>query len=310
MSTPAGSFASLDALTVPAPEAPAPQSQIFESSGIGPQISFLTKDVQPPSPLYVSLTDRLQFTVWNDVPFIELDFVGRLLEPDGSLKQIFFAVKPPTGNAAQFFYLNLAEGFMLSFSVTTPTPGVTRGQCFVNVALVRGSVAQPLYSQALVQEYVSLNQAAVWPAGRIVSPLEGPGNFKSFHQTNLAGVNPITVGVNANRRWRIISASMIFVTDGVVANRVPNIVIKDVLGNVLWAQGPRAFQPASTTREFHWGRAVAPAADVSGNEVGSLPDGLELDSGGSFIWQVGAAGFDPGDTIAEVDLYYEQLISP
>src|SRR5947209_13967749 len=90
-----------------------------------PIVSFLTKGVQPPSPLYVGRDDLLFLRVFNSQPGAQVRLLARLLivppNEQAGLPQIQpyqFDMTPTSDRNANDLFIGLAEGFLLDVAIT------------------------------------------------------------------------------------------------------------------------------------------------------------------------------------------------
>lgn len=104
---------------------------------------------------------------------------------------------------------------------------------------------------------------------------------------------------------RLLAVRYTLTTSAVVANRVPQLVLKDANGVVLFAVPAAGAVVASSAITVNLAyRLGTLSAGIAGNTYGTLPD-LLLPPG--YSWSVVTAGLDVGDTETGVTLLVQQF---
>jgi hypothetical protein len=277
---PAGdSFATLDDL-IASDQALADQSQPADQvQPAGSVVSFLTQGVQPPSTVYITRSDRLRVTIWNSAAGIEVDVGARLLRADGNITVLPNALFPTSNRASNTFDLDMAEGFLLSVCATTPTGSVKRGQCWVSIALIRGSGANATVHQSLILDYVETGGALQWPGGVVDDPVSGNGRFRVILGTQpLAGQN-ILETVPTGARWKVLTFQATLTTAAGGVNRTFRLRILDS-GNDYAECGALFSLAGGSTANYVWLSGVTPGQIDTAFFGAALPTDTLLSAGG------------------------------
>jgi hypothetical protein len=190
-------------------------------------IQFATESVAPPAPLYLSRDDRVTVRAWNSAAGVNLEIRGRLLMPDGEVSPFSFPFTPTTARALSSASFDLAEGFLLDVCVLPAAGTPKRGQCFVQVCIVRGAASNFELTQLLISDYVTSSMAIGYPGGTIKQSTEGPGFIRNIVGTNPAAGVEIIETCPTGARWSLLSMVAQLVTSATVANRNPNLIVDD-----------------------------------------------------------------------------------
>ena len=174
----AGAF-STPGVDIPAARPP------YVTATSGPQVTFKFLNVEPPTSVYISRDDLLLFRVWNSVPGVNVGLHVRVLRPDGVLMPNDFPTFPSSNRVLNSTVLNITEGYLLSCAVFAAGATIARGQCFVQVGVIRGGLPGTLIVQGLISDYVVTPQFLTFPGGTFRSSTEGPGVI-----LRVAGSNP------------------------------------------------------------------------------------------------------------------------
>lgn len=203
----------------------------------------------PPTALYVSRDDRLWLRVRNAVPGVVVSVFARHVEPNGRVQLLRFDLTPASDRSESFATFDLGDGYLLSLAVVASAGAVQRGQCFVQVGLLRDAAAARVLSALLVSDYLASAGALGWPGGLIRSSLDGPGHMIQFTPANPAAGADFTITVPAGARWRVNVGRLIFVTSAAVAARRMVLVLDDG-ALVYFEQDTFETQPASSSDSY------------------------------------------------------------
>jgi hypothetical protein len=209
-------------------------------------VSFAFQNILPPSALYIGRDDQLVIqgasSAANEVVTVNL----RLLAPNGRIEDNQFKVALPVARFVVVSSFALAEGFLLSMSMTSAL-ATTRGQTFVRAFLNRGAYGAGLPGQTLVADYVTNNIGAGYPGGRILAPTEGPGAIRQVQAATPGAGVEWTIAVPLNTRWRLLSLAAQLITSAVAANRIPHIIMSMGGASTSFRGEPNQVVPASST---------------------------------------------------------------
>jgi hypothetical protein len=225
--TPAGSFASLDALS----SAPTDQSATsgFQFEQTVPNVSFNITKINPPSNLYIATDDILQIAVNTaDATVTLVEVHVRMLTPDGNIGLFVLPVNNVVATrVTQFAEFQLQEGFILSAVAVAPGAVPVRGSTYVSVSIKRPPAGGGQATQIILGDYISALYVPSWPTGRLVAPTEGPGRFRSIQiATPPAGADFLTQAP-LHARWRVLCLFGTFGTSAQVANRQTTFFLDD-----------------------------------------------------------------------------------
>ena len=137
---------------------------------------------------------------------------------------------PPTDRSLTFLSLPLASGYLVSVAVVVISGSPLHGQCLVTGQIQRGTGGGAVTYGVLFQDYVTAMKGAGWPPGRIISGVEGPGFWINRAPATPGAGQELVFTVPAFTRWRIRKVGGVLTTSSQVANRTPNISIKDGTG--------------------------------------------------------------------------------
>src|SRR5216684_6744262 len=301
-----GTFDNLDELDA---AAAAPDALAFKSETLLPAISFLTQNVPPPSPLYVAQGEALRVIVLPTLGFFGGIGFARLLKPDGTIQpyQINISVPSPVPASVQFD-VPLSEGFLLDVAVGIFTGAeIKRGQMFVIIGIIRGSGANALWAQTLVQDYVSTQQAIGWPGSATRSTLDGAGFLHIVSSTIPAAGADASMAVPTGIRRRVYSVNALLTTSAAVANRSAELDLSSG-GISWWRLGPSAVQAASLTKRYVFAPGAPLAADAAGVQVQPLPNPLFMSA--LDVMATATAGLQAGDQWTALQAHVEDWIEP
>lgn len=235
----------------------------YSPAGPANDVSFLFKNTVPPSNLYIMRDDQLQVNVATSQSGEFVTVNARILEPSGNIKDNQFIVAANGNRVPVSKVFALAEGYLLSLSAVANN-AFTRGQTFVRVIINRGASGTGQAAQLLLADYVQTSVSAGYPGGRVLHPLEGPGNMTTAVMTNPGAGADWTISNPGNTRWRISSLNGVLTTSAVVANRDVQLQVLQS-GVLVWVGQATAVIAAST------------AANVSAAGLPSTPTVLATD---------------------------------
>lgn len=299
----------------------------FVSASQPTAVSFITKDLPPPSAIYLQRDDVLHVLVMNSFAGLQLAVNGRFLLPAGTTlgqplqpdaprvaaAQIttpllipFTQTFLPTSDRSQnFFALTLTEGFLLGLRVLALGVGPKRGQTFVHVSIARGPVVTPFTTQTIMADYLVDNIGLGWPGGRIIQSTEGPGWMRSVAVANPAAGADFLTFVPNGARWRVVGAHMILTTSATVANRVSRSRFNDG-ANDYFDGPPNQVIPASQTASITWTPSPTSAGANVPDVMVDLSDTI-IATGGDGVG-TSTENIQAGDQYSAIDLRVEEWI--
>jgi hypothetical protein len=272
-----------------------------------PLIHFVTRDVQPPSLVYVTIDDLLAVHVWNSLAALTLSMRYRVLKADGEIVYGSEQLAPTSNRVQNTFPFSLPEGFLLSLVLSSNLTTLRRGQCYAQMEIAKEPMSSPAPSQLLVEDYVSQGQKLSFPGGRQASPIEGPGFVSSRAFASPGAGAPVQVNVPAGARWRVISIVAGLTTDATPGNRVPEILLTDSLGNINFFEFSTLAIPPSSTGTIAFAAGLPLQSPTATTAVMPLP-AMPLLLGGFAIIIQGQSGV--GDQWDLFPLLNEEWIEP
>lgn len=268
----------------------------------GPQITFRTEDVLPPSAYYVSPEDQVTVWVVTDVLAQTISLQLRLLMPTGIVQLIPYQFSPTsTYTWGPVFEVPPWEGYLLGAMCWSSNP--LRGQTFVSVQVMRS--APPNLQRAgvvLLQGYISELSVLSYPTSPIEGTFSGRGAFLTITLPNQTGSN-IIFGAPANTLWKLCSLVFNLITSAAAGNRVINMVEHDVNGVQTGAWPYPNAQAPLTNFLYCFSPGASSSVQAPYITIGA-PDELfvpGLTSIGTYV-----AGLDASDTFTNVAARFEE----
>lgn len=269
-----------------------------------PDVRFLSRGVQPPSPVYVGVNDDLIVACATSQTGETVTVSYRLLRPDGLLVLGQFTIAPPNTRAVTVHTESLAEGFLLSVSCKAAVAS-TRGQTFVRVFLSDPALGGGQPSYMLMADYVTTAMAPAHPNGRVLAPSEGPGNPRAVTAIVPGIGNDWNQTVPPNARWKVRTVFAQLSTSAAVANRYVTFAITN--GGVFQYIGGADKVQAASTACFYGGAALTP--NVSPNSgIGMVPLAPDTPILGAGTLQASTRNIDPGDQWSAIVLGVEEWL--
>lgn len=255
-------------------------------------VGFARKGIAPGAFSYVTRADRLYLRSRNSVSTTVVRISGRLHQPDGDIHEFTYLHTPATDRSASLEAFELGEGYISGLAVDIATGTVRRGQCWIELGLLRGVTAAASVRQVLGRDYVSTNDAWGWPGAPNKSSLHGPGAIRSITGTNPIAGAEIVETVPTNARWRLLATRFALVADANAADRGVLIELTD--GTTAYHHTRQHdVQTASQTRTYNYAQGALFEAGVLFSEHHNvLPDAL---MGGGHVWQTVTGSIQVGD---------------
>jgi hypothetical protein len=228
-------------------------------SGPSSAVSFAFKQIIPPSELYVNVDDQLIISGATSQTAEIVTVNVRLLLPNGRVEDMQFQIRPVNTRAVLKQAFGLAEGFLLSISASAAV-AVTRGQTFLRVALQRSASGTGNPAYVLLADYVTTQAIPGYPNGRILSPVEGPGNILTVTLGNPGAGADWSFALPTNTRWRLQSFRATLTTSAAVANRLVRVHVDGTTGG-LW-NGPAMVAQTASQVITYSGGALTPIVGI------------------------------------------------
>lgn len=235
------------------------------------EVHFERRNLQPATTLYVTVEDRLRVLIFNSVAGAEVDLQLRMQMPDGQVIPYVRQLLPSSNRASNSFEQDLAEGFLLDCSVSTPTAGLRAGACYVVVQIIRGTGANAIVVRSLLANYVTTGMSVGWPEGPSASSVQGQGVVLAVPVSNPAAGADWTVTVPTGARWQVQGVTATLATSATVATRVPQFEIRDAGGVLLYTQGGASVAAGVAASQFSWTGGVPQQANNQ-RAIEPLPD--------------------------------------
>ncbi len=268
-------FGNIDPATLAAEALPTTEGR---GTGHAPLINYATKNVQPPSALYVTVNDSIVVQAaalgLTIVQQIEL----RYLLPDGSIQVQEEFMTPGANRTLASKAFRITEGFLLSASVFPAIGAQGRGLVFVTMALRRSGGGLQPNDFTLATGYTSVTAPLIWPGGRYEFSQSAPGWIQTDTVTNPAAGADWTFIVPANDRIRPMGIVAALTTSAAVATRQVKFIMDSGVANISMTPAA-ASQAASLTQIYSFGPG-APNVGVFGTFVQTgIPSGIWLPPG-------------------------------
>lgn len=268
----------------------------------GPQVSFRTEDVLPPTAYYISPEDRVTVWVMTDNLTQQIYLQLRMLMPTGEIQLIPYNFAPQfTQDWYPAFEAPPWEGYLLG--ALCWATGVHRGQTFVSVQVMRS--APPDLQKAgviLLQGYISDLAVLSYPTSNLESTFSGRGAFLTISPGDITGGNWFA-GPNPYTLWRVYACKFAYSTSAAVGNRYVGVQMYDNNNNqVAFWMANYAQQPSATTYySFSSGEATVAESIVA---TGTLPPELYVPAQWSIRGM--SLGMDPADTFTATKVVVEE----
>ena len=262
----------------PAAAAAAAVQPEFPFVTLPPEISFATKQVQPPAECYINRGEKLRTRATNTLPGASVYVRARILRADGQITNCWWEYYPRSDGVAEAWDEFLPEGFLLSLGVFSGN--LSLGQCYVRAGLMGAGGM----TQVLISAYATALGALTWPYPRYENPVEGPGRIRLIVGTDPPAGTIITETVPAGVRWKLISVRCWLITSITAGDRYVSLALAiNWVGDYFVHVPSVVTQPAGTTYYYNWAIGLTPYVSTSGNNIAaSLPDQVDLTAGMQF----------------------------
>jgi len=286
---------------------PAASEDTFKIYSHPSDVRFLTRAVQPPSAIYVDTSDVLVVASASSRQNEVITVSYRLLRADGSLNKGQFQVRPDNVRDVIAVQEPLAEGFLLSVSCKAAV-ATTRGQTFVRAFLTDPVLGPGQPSYMLMADYVTTAMAPAHPNGRVLTPVEGPGNPTTY--VGIGGIpgSDFSFPCPTNARWRIQSLTATLTTAAGGPARFPNFLATTNSNRMFTLPAPIAEGPSSFN-VYNWCPGTAEFV-LAGDGHILAPIPIDLIIPGFIVSNVGIStfGLQGGDIWTNITLSVEEWL--
>ncbi len=312
MSTAPGNYDNLDQLTAASEPAPAPA--LADGLPPGPpspaqDFTFVAEGrpgVSMPGFL-ITPDDSIELRVWNsNAALTSVTMQLRVLKPDGTIVIEAYTLQGLTADRTQnTLAVNQLSGYLVGAVVGPPGVALQRGQTFVNVAVVRGTIQNPLMVEVLIADYMTSSFQPGWPYGRQLSAVDGSG----FATTRLGTAVPpgyeSALIQPANTRWAMQSVVVTLTTSAAAGNRSVTLSCINSIGAVFVVTAPTTQGP-STQIEYTFGAGVPLISTGPLSQYIPIPQGLVLSQIAQF--HTATASLQTGDQYHQMAATVEEWI--
>lgn len=268
-------------------------------------VEFAQQHVQPPSRYYVTRDDVLQLLISAPIVATTVQLSMRFMSAQGEVLPWFETYTVgPTAGAPTVISIPNAEGYLLSVSAYTPS--APRGQCFISLAVKRGSGSgDSTFGDILLQGYPGQVGGIAYPQSPLESALSGRGRMRSIALANPAAGADWTETVPAGVTWILRAVTATLTTSGTVATREINLVVQDATPHVLFESPGGNTEAATLADVFSWFNGSS--TTFEGAVVnGGLPAEFRLPAG--WIVKTSTANIEAADQWSAITLTVEEFI--
>lgn len=266
----------------------------------GPQVTFRTEDVLPPSAVYVSMQDTIVAQFQTNIGVSSLQLTLRLLLPDGTMQtETYYATQSTLHPIFWYVVIPPVEAYLLSGVAYGGLLGSGSAWCWCKV--FRGDVPQPIISfpadggLLLMQGYVNNQNHLAWPNSPIVEAGTGAGLMRSIALVAPTGTN-WTQRVPTLTRWEILSVAFKLTTSAAAGNRQISLIVLDANGTGEM-RFPVAFTQAPNLAYSYYFFSGAGNSQNAGPPVwNTAPIATPLLLDGSWSLQSSVQGLDAADS--------------
>lgn len=166
-------------------------------------------------------------------------------------------------NSAASKTVIMDRGAIFSARVFLTTGPVQYGDVYVRIAVLRGLDPTIVGTGQIIQGYISTDNHLSWPGSPIQTLHEGRGVPRVWPFVN--NTTNASLSLFANRRWRVINATVVFTSSGAAGNR---LILGEIFrgGVLVFQSAAAAVQPAGTV----WTYSFSPGASEGVVPLGAL----------------------------------------
>jgi hypothetical protein len=263
--------------------------------------------VQPPGMVYVTVDDVFVLKVFNPTVAATVNISLRYLDPDGNvLPQFQQFVNVPAQSTPRTFNFRGSEGYVLSATISTP--GASGGAVYVQLEVGRGVGSQDITEgHLLIGGYPGSFAALGYPQTQPQPPSAGIGITRSVTITTPAAGANWSITVPAGASWTLTSVRATLATSATVANRIPDLQIKDASGNIVMDALAGVAQTATLTDTWSWSSGGVTSTVLGASNSVALPWSFRLNPG--WVVQQVTAGLQAADQWSAIALSVMETVS-
>src|SRR5258706_4323517 len=201
------------------------QSSTPQPAGVTSAFQFIT-----------SGEDNLRVRSWCSVAGVTVGTQGRYVNQGGEIIPFGFTHVPNSDRTLHETLESLAPGALLNVGVFMSGGAAQRGECFVELALVRGLSGATYFLGPLIRGYISTTGSLGWPGSILEHPTDGRGVIKNSGIQDPAS-GEITGTVPTNALWRVLMIGAIYTSNAFAGVRQPILVFDD--GATIYMRSPQ-----------------------------------------------------------------------
>jgi hypothetical protein len=231
----------------------------------------------------------------------------RYLDPDGNvLPQFQQFTNVPAQSTPRTFNFRGSEGYVLSATISTP--GASAGAVYVQLEVGRGVGSQDITEgHLLIGGYPGSFAALGYPQTQPQPPSAGIGITRSVTITTPAAGANWSITVPAGASWTLTSVRATLATSAAVANRVPDLQIKDGSGNIVMDALAGVAQTATLTDTWSWSSGGVTSTVLGASNSVALPWAFRLNPG--WVIQQVTTGLQAADQWSGIALSVIESVS-
>lgn len=233
-----------------------------------------------------------------------LTLVVRFLSDTGELVESVFSIPASGGVFAENEY-QLIDGILLSVSLEGTTALYTPGGEYASMSLKSQSLDATAQFMHLASGYISRFNGLSYPPIHQAHDRSGPPLVRENITNDPAAATGITINVDADTDWSLVSGVLSLTTDANVANRVVFIRITTG-GQVVGEYFACAAQAASLTYTYCFTRGAVPTGVVGTRVAIPIPDHMFVEGGSTVL--ISVDNFQAGDNLTSMPYQVEQRI--
>lgn len=256
--------------------------------------------------LYITGGDFLTVIIFTTASTSGLNLSARVLTPDWEINLVSQSLDGVPTSTFTTKIFPIAEGLLLSLSVSNLNSGLADNTCFVEVGLQHSSNTGVPQHTIIVQGYVTNLFSLEWPTLSVRGGVVNPTRYTPVSATvaNPAAGAEWTYTVGAGLSYQLETVRFQLVTSATVATRSARIRITDGT-NELFKSDVNATQAASLTQQYYGGAGLAPFTASPTVFMVQIPVGMVLGGG----WTVGSNSLNlqVADQYSGIFLSFTQL---
>lgn len=274
--------------------------------GGGSLIRFLTRNVPPPSRVYITPDDFLQIDAVNLITLNTLLLQFRILKTDGQVAYSALQFQLAASNLVQSFQANLIEGFLLSVGVSVTNFGATQIPIAAQVSISRGKAGVAIPYDVLIRGTLRGAELLAWPQAGLTRPTDGQGRAIGIGFPAPALGAEVLIAYTLGTVVRVQSVLFSLTTSAAIGNRTVSLVSPDTLNRAFGVQS-QVGQPQSTTQLYV--ASAAPDFTSLTSKYVALPIPPNFLVLGGDAFQTETAGLQAGDQYSTVQTLVEQWLA-